>query len=139
MPASHCCTGGLSWYAYMGLDSRPPRPLVWIGSSKADLLELPSEVVQVFGYALYLAQTGRRHERTITLKGAGDAGLLEITQSLCGNTYRAIYTVRFTEAVFVLHVFQKKSKSGRATPRTDLALVERRLREAARIAAEMTA
>ena len=110
-----------------------------MGSSKGDLLDLPPEVVHHFGYALYLAQTGRRHESTTVLKGQGDAGLLEITQTSRGNAYRAIYTIRFTEAVFVLHVFQKKSKSGRATPRTDLALVERRLRGAARIAAEMNA
>jgi phage-related protein len=107
-----------------------------MGSSKADLLDLPPEVVRKFGYALYLAQTGRRHESTKALKGQGDAGVLEVTHAGSGNAYRAIYTVRFTEAVFVLHVFQKKSKSGQATPRMDLALVERRLREAARIAME---
>lgn len=123
----------------MGLESSLPKTLIWMGSSKADLLELPPEVVHEFGYALYLAQTGHRHENTKVLQGQGDAGVLEIMQSLRGNTYRAIYTVRFPGAVYVLHVFQKKSKSGRATPRTDLALVQRRLREATRIATEMQA
>jgi phage-related protein len=123
----------------MGLDSRRIKPLVWMGSSKADLLDLPPDVVHKFGYALYLAQTGRRHASTKTLKGQGDAGVLEVTHAGGGNAYRAIHTARFAEAIFVLHVFQKKSKSGRATPRTDLALVERRLREAARIAMEMHA
>ena len=108
-----------------------------MGSSKADLLDLPPEVIQVFGYALHLAQTGRRHESTTVLKSEGDAGVLEVTQAHRGNAYRAVYTVRFAEAVFVLHVFQKKSKSGRATPRTDLSLVRQRLREATGIAAKM--
>ena len=124
-------------YTHIGLDCRTPRPLVWMGSSKADLLDLPRNVVRKFGYALYLAQTGRRHESTKALKGHGDAGVLEVTHAGSGNAYRAIYTVRFVEAVFVLHVFQKKSKSGKATPRMDLALVARRLRQAARIATEI--
>jgi phage-related protein len=108
-----------------------------MGSSKADLLGLPPEVVQVFGYALHLAQTGRRHENSTVLKGTGDAGVLEVIQAHRGNAYRAVYTIRFTEAVFVLHVFQKKSKTGRATPGTDLDVIQRRLRQAAKIAAEL--
>lgn len=110
-----------------------------MGSSKADLLDLPPRVIHEFGYALYLAQTGRRHKRTEAMKGQGDAGVLEVTQADRGSTFRAIYTVRFAGAVFVLHVFQKKSKTGRATPKTDLALIQRRLRQAANIAAELNA
>ena len=110
-----------------------------MGSSKADLLDLPAAVIGAFGYALHLAQTGRRHKSTGVMKGQGDAGVLEVTQADRGTTYRAIYTVRFAGAVFVLHVFQKKSKTGRATPRAELALIQRRLSEAARIAAEMAA
>lgn len=108
-----------------------------MGSSKADLLDLPAGVIGEFGYALYLAQTGRRHKSAKAMKGQGDAGVLEVTQAGRGTTYRAIYTVRFAGAVFVLHVFQKKSKTGRATPRAELALIQRRLSEAERIAAEM--
>jgi phage-related protein len=108
-----------------------------MGSSKSDLLDLPPPVIHEFAYALYLAQTGRRHKCTEAMKGQGDAGVLEVTQAGNRSTYRAIYTVRFAGAVFVLHVFQKKSKTGRATPKTDLALIQRRLKQAARIAAEM--
>lgn len=115
----------------------PVKPLIWIGSSKKDLVALPALVGDVFGYGLYLAQTGSRHENSKVLRGFGDAGVLEIIESGAGGTYRAVYTVRFEAAVFVLHVFQKKSKSGIATPKPDMELIEARLKRAAEIAQEM--
>lgn len=107
-----------------------PKPLIWMGSSKKDLVALPAAVVDVFGYALFLAQSGGRHENTKVLRGFGDASVLEVIESTEGNTYRAVYTVRFAAAVFVLHVFQKKSKTGATTPKPDMDLIEKRLKRA---------
>ena len=76
---------------------RPPKPLVWMGSSMKDLRKLPPTVIDVFGYALYLAQTGGRHPDTRVLRGFGDAGVLEVVVSASAGTYRAVYTVRFSE------------------------------------------
>jgi phage-related protein len=108
-----------------------PKPLVWMGGSKKDLAALPPSVIDVFGYALYVAQTGGRHEQTKVLRGFGNASVLEVIESTSRSTYRAVYTVRFSDAIYVLHVFQKKSKSGIATPRPDLDLIEDRLKQAA--------
>jgi len=88
------------------------------------------------GYALYVAQRGGKHRNAKTLTGFGSAGVMEVVKDHRGDTFRAVYTVRFAEAVFVLHAFQKKSKSGRETPRMDIELIERRLRDAERIAKE---
>jgi phage-related protein len=110
------------------------KPLYWLGSSKRDLMALPERVVDVFGYALYLAQAGGRHELAKPLKGFGSAGVLEIVEDFRGSTYRAVYTVRFAERVFVLHVFQKKSTQGIATPKTELSLIRERLKLAEKIA-----
>jgi phage-related protein len=109
---------------------RPPKPLVWMGSSKKDLLKLPSSVIDLFGYALYLAQTGGRHTDSRVLRGFRDAGVMEVVQSASAGTYRAVYTVRFPEKVFVLHVSQKKSRSGIATPKADMDIIRERLRMA---------
>jgi phage-related protein len=87
-------------------------------------------VVDVFGYALYVAQTGKRHDNTKVLKGFGDASVLEVVESQAGNAYRAVYTVRFAAAVVVLHVFQKKSKSGVEAPIPDMDLIDSRLKKA---------
>ena len=113
------------------------KPLYWVGSSKRDLLALPEEVVDVFGYAFYLAQIGRKHEQAKPLKGFGSAGVLEVVEDWEGNTYRAVYTVRFRAEVFALHVFQKKSRRGRATAKSDLDLIQRRLKVAEKVAREM--
>ena len=113
------------------------RPLEWIGGSKKDLMALPDEVVNVFGYALYLAQAGGKHAQAKPLQGFGSAGVLEVVEDWRGNTYRAVYTVRFVVRVFVLHVFQKKSKSGIATPKPDLDLIKGRLKAAAKRAKEL--
>jgi len=113
------------------------RPLEWIGGSKKDLMALPEEVVNVFGYALYLAQAGGKHAQAKPLQGFGSAGVLEVVEDWRGNTYRAVYTVRFAVRVFVLHVFQKKSKSGIATPKPDLDLIKARLKAATKRAKEL--
>lgn len=100
-------------------------------------MALPDEVVNVFGYALYLAQAGGKHAQAKALQGFGSAGVLEVVEDWRGNTYRAVYTVRFAVRVFVLHVFQKKSKSGIATPKPDLDLIKARLKVAAKRAKEL--
>jgi phage-related protein len=117
----------------------PPqvKPLYWVGSSKKDLLALPETVMHVFGYALYLAQSGRKHDQAKPMRGFGSAGVLEIIEDWEGNTYRAVYTVRFVESVFVLHVFQKKSKRGVATPKRELDLIRERWKAAEQMAKEL--
>jgi len=114
------------------------RPLVWLGNTKKDLGGLPEEVIDTFGYALHLAQTGKKHEQAKPLRGFGSAGVLEIVEDWRGNTYRAVYTVRFAGAVFVLHVFQKKAKSGIATPKQDIELIRERLKAAEQIVKELS-
>lgn len=113
------------------------KPLYWVGSSKRDLLALPEEVVDVFGYALYQAQIGRKHEQAKPLKGFGSAGVLEVVEDSQGGTYRAVYAVRFACGVFVLHVFQKKAKRGIATPKADIDLIRQRYKAAEEIAKEL--
>jgi phage-related protein len=108
------------------------RSLRWIGSAKKDLLAMPDEVQQTFGFALYHAQIGSLYPAVRPLKGFGSAGILEIVEDWRGNTYRAIYTVRFAEAVYVLHCFQKKSKHGIETPKHEMDLIRERLKEAER-------
>jgi len=115
------------------------KPLYWIGSSKKDLKSLPEEVHDVFGYALYLAQVGKKHAEARPLQGFGSAGVLEIVEDWQGDTYRAVYTVRFAKAVFVLHVFKKKSTKGIETPKRDLDLVRERLKVAETKAKELSA
>ena len=120
------------------MDTPPPlKPLQWVGTSKRDLLSLPPPVVDLFGFALYLAQDGRKHEQAKPLKGFGSASVLEVVEDWDRNTYRAVYTVRFESAVFVLHVFQKKSKHGAATPKADLDLIRVRLKVAEQVAKEL--
>jgi phage-related protein len=110
---------------------KPLKPLHWIASSLDDLRELPDAVQDSFGYALHRAQEGARHPSAKPLRGFGGAGVLEIVENHEGNMFRAVYTVQFALAVYVLHVFQKKSKKGVATPTADLNLINSRLRTAA--------
>ena len=112
------------------------KPLYWVGSSKKDIALMPEEVQDIFGYALYLAQIGQKHEDAKPLKGFGSAGVLEVVEDWHGDTYRAVYTVRFTAAVFVLHVFQKKARHGIETPKHELDLIRRRLKAAESAAKE---
>lgn len=111
--------------------------LTWLGSTKKDLMALPAEVIDTFGYAIHLAQTGKRHEQAKPLRGFGSAGVLEIVEDWRGSTYRAVYTVRFAAAVFVLHVFQKKAKGGIATPKQDMELIKERLQAAEQTVKEL--
>ena len=106
------------------------KPLRWIGSAKKDLSAMPDEVQQAFGFALYHAQVGSLHPDAKPLKGFGSAGILEIVEDSRADAYRAVYTVRFAEAVYVLHCFQKKSPSGTRTAKTDVEMIERRLKAA---------
>ena len=91
---------------------------------------MPDTVVDEFGFALYLAQTGRTHEHATPLKGFGGAGTLEVVSNHRGDTFRAIYTVHLAHRVYVLHCFQKKSRRGIATPRHDIELIRARYRMA---------
>jgi phage-related protein len=91
---------------------------------------MPDEVQQVFGFALYNAQIGSAHPAAKPLKGFGSAGVIEVVEDWRGNAYRAVYTVRFANAVYVLHCFQKKSKQGIKTPQHELNLIRERLKEA---------
>jgi len=86
-------------------------------------------VQEAFGFGLYLAQTGQHPLGAKPLKGLG-SGVVELVESFDGNAYRAVYTVRFETALYVLHCFKKKSKSGIGTPQTDIELIKRRLRDA---------
>ena len=102
----------------------------WVGSSKKDLSDFPEEVRRRVGGALWEAQIGRKAAYAKPLKGFGDAGILEIVEDFAGDTFRAVYTVRFANAVYVLHAFQKKSRRGVATPKAELDLIDRRLKRA---------
>jgi len=115
----------------------PEKRLIWIGSSKKDLMELPMPVRKFFGHALHFAQMGEQHDAAKVLKGFGGSGVLEIVEDDSAGTYRAVYTVKFEEAVFVLHCFQKKSKSGIATPRKEMEIVQIRLKIAEALAKEI--
>lgn len=107
-----------------------PKPVRWIGSSKADLSAFPEEVKRRVGGALWDAQLGRTAPFAKPLKGFRGAGVLEVVDDFDGNAYRAVYTVRFTGVVYVLHAFQKKSRRGIATPKSELDLIGRRLKRA---------
>lgn len=104
------------------------RPVEWIASSYKDFRTFPDDVQDHMGYALHLAQTGSKHDDAKPLKGFGGAGVLEVVSDHMGDTFRAVYTVKFALAIYVLHAFQKKSKSGVKTPAGDIELVARRLR-----------
>ena len=106
------------------------KPLFWLGSSRKDLRGFPEPVKDIIGHALFIAQLGRKHEDAKPLRGYGGAGVLELVEDFDGDTYRAVYTVKFTDAVYVLHVFQKKSKKAIKTPQKDLDLIKERLRRA---------
>lgn len=106
------------------------KPVVWIGNAKANLCAFPEEVKDSIGFALYVAQQGGKHTSVKPLKGFGGAGVLEVVEDHDGNTYRAVYTVKLAGRVYVLHSFQKKSKSGIATPKAELNLIKERMKRA---------
>ena len=107
------------------------KPVEWVASSKADLKRFPEAVRAHVGFAIYQAQAGLRHRDAKPLKGFG-SGVLEVVSRYDSDTFRAVYTVRFEAAVYVLHAFQKKAKRGAATPKQELDLVRRRLTAAER-------
>ena len=106
------------------------KPIRWIGSSLEDLRAFLPEARRSVGYALYFAQMGDKHPSAKPLKGFGGAGVLEIVEDYDGNTFRVVYTVKLSEAVYVLHAFQKKSKKGVRTPKWEMDLVRERLKRA---------
>jgi phage-related protein len=110
------------------VESPKIKNIVWIGSSRRDLKSFPPEVKDVMGYALFQAQLGLKAPSAKPLRGFGGAGVLEILEDHQGDTYRAVYTVKFSDVVYVLHAFQKKSKRGIATPKGDIDLVKERLK-----------
>jgi phage-related protein len=102
----------------------------WVGSSYKDFVSFPAAIQQEMGHALYLAQIGRIHSSAKPLKGFGGAGIVELVEDDQHGSYRAVYTVKFESAIYVLHAFQKKSKKGIKTPREEIELVRRRLKVA---------
>ena len=108
----------------------PPKTVRWVGSSKDDLSDFPQEVRRRVGGALWDAQRGLKAPFAKPLRGFGGAGVLEIVDDHDGDTYRAVYTVRFTGVVYVLHAFQKKSKRGAEAPKHDIDLIKQRLKRA---------
>jgi phage-related protein len=113
------------------------KPVIWVGSSRKDLREFPEPVQDHMGYALYVAQRGSKHRDAKAPSGFGGPGVVEIVSDYRGDTFRAVYTLRYAGTVYILHAFQKKSKTGRETPRRDVELIKQRLREAEQIAKEM--
>ena len=107
------------------------RPLEWVGSSKEDLKKFPAGVQDHIGFALYQAQVGLKHSDAKPLRGLGSS-VLEVVSGQDGDAFRAVYTVRFQAAVYVLHAFQKKAKRGRETPKHEIDQIRRRLKAAER-------
>lgn len=105
------------------------KPVIWLGDSLRTLKTFPAGVQDEMGYAIYLAQCGQKHVSAKPLKGLG-SGVLEVVSDQRGDAFRSVYTVRFTDQVFVLHAFQKKSKTGIATPKADIDLITQRLKQA---------
>jgi phage-related protein len=120
----------MAYYAMSQLPPPPHKPLEWVGRSLDELLALPEEVRSNMGFALRFAQAGVKHDHAKPLKGYTGAGVLEVVENHDGDTYRAVYTVKLAGIVYVLHCFQKKSKSGIATPKATLDLINQRLRVA---------
>lgn len=106
------------------------KPVDWIGSSREDLKDFPEEVRQDVGFALFEAQRGQKPAAAKPLRGFAGAGVLEIIENFAGDAYRAVYTVKFQEVIYVLHCFQKKSTRGIKTPKQEIELVKQRLRAA---------
>jgi len=109
------------------------RPIVWVGSSRRDLRAFPQAVRRDIGQSLYAAQQGETDPSAKPLRGFGGGSVVEIVAVHRGDTWRAVYTVRFAEAIYVLHAFQKKSRKGIATPAKDMNLIHQRLAEAERL------
>jgi phage-related protein len=109
--------------------ARGEKPLYWVASSLNDLRAFPEKVQRKIGAALSVAQFGGKHPSAKPWKGAGSV-VFEIVGDYRSDAYRAVYTVKFADAVYVLHAFQKKSPSGIRTPRRDVELIAQRLKQA---------
>jgi phage-related protein len=118
-------------YTGIAMESAP-KPIRWVGTSLRDLRSFPRAVRIDIGHALFTAQEGKTDPAARPLKGFGGASVLEIVASHHGNAWRAVYTVRFQDAIYVLHAFQKKSTKGIATPAREIELIKKRLAEAER-------
>ncbi len=112
------------------MEASTHKPVEWIASAKKDLMGFPREVQRAIGYALGFAQRGDKHESAKPLKGFGGAGILAIVEDFDGDAYRAVYAVRFPQAIYVLHAFRKKAHRGRTTPPQEIKLVRARLKVA---------
>lgn len=114
------------------MDRRTAKPVIWLVDTRTTLKSFPQEVQDEIGYALYLAQIGDKYERAKPLRGLGP-GVLEVVSDHRGDTFRGVYTVRFAEAIYVLHVFLKKSTKAIATPKAEVDLIRKRLKRAAEL------
>lgn len=110
--------------------ARPLKRCEFVGSARKELAALPEETRVRIGHSLYLAQRGDEAPSAKPLKGFGGRGVLEVIADHDGNAYRAVYTVRFSDTIYVLHAFQKKPKSGIATPKHTMDLIASRLKDA---------
>lgn len=110
------------------IDEKLVKPILWVSSSKRDLMDMPSDVITDFGYGLYQAQIGEHPDIAKTLSGFGGASVLELILDHKGDTFRAVYTVKFSDAIVVLHAFQKKSKRGKETAKQDMDLIRTRIK-----------
>jgi len=118
----------------MNDDMSQIKPIVWIGSSHKDLSEFPRAVQREVGYALWLAQSGEKYEKTKPLKGF--SGVMEIVSDYQTDTYRTIYAIKLGTRIYILHAFQKKSKRGIATPKKEIDTIRKRLQQARQLAQE---
>jgi phage-related protein len=127
----------MSFYSYIhyGEAGATAAPATWVASSKRDYGQFPARVQDQFGFALFLAQGGLHPPSAKLLKGFG-SGVVELVEDFDGDTYRAVYTIRLSKALYVLHAFKKKSRHGRKTPLSDIDLIRRRLSAAERNDAE---
>jgi phage-related protein len=113
------------------------KPIIWVGASLDDLKQFPEDVKDEIGYALYLAQIGKKHPNAKPLKGF--SGVMEIVSDHEGDTYRAVYAVKLGDKIYVLHAFKKKSKRGIKTPKQEIDLIKARLKRAQALAKESEA
>jgi phage-related protein len=124
------CLENIPIIGYIVSGKKEVKPLFWVGSSKNDLREFPEDVQDSVGYALHQAQIGEKHKDAKPLRGFDGASVLEVVEDYGGDTYRAVYTVKFAGAVYVVHAFQKKSRRGSETPKADMDLIKLRLKKA---------
>lgn len=114
------------------MEANDKRSIFWVGSSLKNLMNMPQDVQDTFNFGLIQATKGLKHMNAKPLKGFRGNSILEIVEDHRSGTYRAVYTIRFKKAVYVLHVFQKKSKRKIATPKEEMDLIEERLKRASR-------